>query len=129
MALGQFSAPVREWFHTTFAAPTEAQTQAWPAIARGDHTLVLAPTGLGKTLAAFLWALDRVMIQPPPEDDKRRTRVLYISPLRALAVDVEKNLQFPLLGIELAAQRNGDVVHPCRVAIRSGDTPADQRES
>lgn len=127
MALEEFSAPVRGWFETTFAAPTPAQAQAWPAISQGDHTLVLAPTGSGKTLAAFLWALDRVMTQPPPEDDQRRTRVLYISPLRALAVDVEKNLQSPLRGIELAAERNGDVVHPCRVAIRSGDTPADQR--
>lgn len=127
MGLDGFSAPVREWFTTTFRAPTPAQAQAWPAIADGDHTLVLAPTGSGKTLAAFLWALDRVMTQPPPSDDKRRTRVLYISPLRALAVDVEKNLQSPLRGIELAAERLGDRVHGCTVAIRSGDTPADQR--
>ena len=116
-----------EWFETTFRDPTPAQSQAWPAIANGDHTLVLAPTGSGKTLAAFLWALDRVMTQPRPEDDTRRTRVLYISPLRALAVDVEKNLQSPLKGIELAAQRRGEPVHPPTVAIRTGDTPADER--
>ncbi len=67
MALDGFSAPVREWFDTTFAAPTPAQAEAWPAIAAGDHALVLAPTGSGKTLAAFLWALDRVMTQPPPD--------------------------------------------------------------
>ena len=127
MALDSFSAPVREWFDTTFAAPTPAQAKAWPAIADGDHALVLAPTGSGKTLAAFLWALDRVMTEPPPEDPKTRTRVLYISPLRALAVDVEKNLQSPLRGIELAAERLGEMVHPVKVAIRSGDTPADER--
>ena len=127
MALDSFSAPVREWFDTTFAAPTPAQAEAWPAIAEGDHALVLAPTGSGKTLAAFLWALDRVMTEPPPEDPKTRTRVLYISPLRALAVDVEKNLQSPLRGIELAAERLDETVHPVRVAIRSGDTPADER--
>ena len=96
LALEEFSASVREWFETTFAAPTPAQ--AWPAISQGDHTLVLAPTGSGKTLAAFLLALDRVMTRPPRDDDQRRTRVLYISPLRALAVDVEKNLQSPLRG-------------------------------
>ncbi|MGI9621985.1 MAG: DNA glycosylase AlkZ-like family protein [Acidimicrobiales bacterium] len=127
MALDGFSAPVREWFETTFDAPTPAQAEAWPAIAGGANTLVLAPTGSGKTLAAFLWAIDRLVASPPPEDDKRRTRVLYISPLRALAVDVEKNLQSPLRGIELAAERLGDRVHPVRVAMRTGDTPADER--
>ncbi len=127
VTLDGFSPAVAAWFSTTFKEPTPAQAQAWPAIAGGGHTLVLAPTGSGKTLAAFLWALNQVMTQPPPEDDKQRTRVLYISPLRALAVDVEKNLQSPLRGIELAAERLGEDVHPLRVAIRSGDTPADER--
>ena len=127
MTLAGFSAPVRAWFETTFAAPTPAQADAWPAIGAGEHSLVLAPTGSGKTLAAFLWSIDRIMTEPVPEDDRRRTRVLYISPLRALAVDVEKNLRAPLKGIELAAERMGLAVHEPTVAIRSGDTPADQR--
>src|SRR5215468_3744363 len=87
--LEQFSPPVRAWFETSFAAPTDAQVQGWPAIANGDHTLLLAPTGSGKTLAAFLWAIDRLGAQPRPPKD-RRCRVLYVSPLRALAFDVEK---------------------------------------
>ncbi len=126
-ALDGFSAPARAWFSTTFVEPTAAQAGAWPAIASGDHTLVLAPTGSGKTLAAFFWALDAIMTAPPPEDSSRRTRVLYISPLRALAVDVEKNLQSPLRGVQLAGERLGEPVQPVTVAIRSGDTPADQR--
>ena len=83
--LDRFSAPVRAWFETSFAAPTDAQAQGWPAIADGDHTLILAPTGSGKTLAAFLWAIDRLGATRRPAKD-RRCRVLYISPLRALAV-------------------------------------------
>ncbi|MEJ7583839.1 MAG: DEAD/DEAH box helicase, partial [Acidimicrobiales bacterium] len=77
------------WFETSFPAPTAAQSQGWPAISSGDHTLILAPTGSGKTLAAFLWGIDRLMTEPVPERE-RRTRLLYVSPLRALAVDVEK---------------------------------------
>src|SRR5215471_13379619 len=75
-----FSPPVQAWFDTTFPTPTEAQRQGWPAIAAGDHTLVLAPAGSGKTLAAFLWGIDRLMSEPPPEKGKR-TRLLYVSPL------------------------------------------------
>ena len=108
VALERFSPPVRAWFETTFAEPTAAQAQGWPAIAAGDHTLILAPTGSGKTLAAFLWGIDRLVSTPPPADEARRTRLLYISPLRALAVDVEKNLRAPLQGIGLAAERLGD---------------------
>ena len=126
-ALQPFSEPVRAWFSTTFTAPTPPQAQGWPAIAGGDHTLVLAPTGSGKTLAAFLWGLDRLVTTPVPEDRERRTRLLYVSPLRALAVDVEKNLRSPLAGIALAAERLGMPFTAPTVAMRTGDTPADER--
>src|SRR5262245_56048936 len=92
-----FHPPVRSWFEAVFSAPTQPQRMGWPAIARGDSTLILAPTGTGKTLAAFLWAIDRMMFAPVPERD-RRCRVLYLSPIKALAVDVERNLQAPLVG-------------------------------
>jgi ATP-dependent Lhr-like helicase len=125
-SLSQFSAPTREWFATTFTAPTDAQAQGWPAIAAGNHTLILAPTGSGKTLAAFLSGIDRLMTEPVPER-QHRTRVLYVSPLRALAVDVEKNLNAPLRGIALAAERLDTPLHPPTVGMRTGDTPADER--
>ena len=108
-ALGLFSEPVRKWFTSTFREPTPPQSEGWPAIAAGDHTLILAPTGTGKTLAAFLWALDRLAVEPVPDDELARTRVLYLSPLRALAVDIEKNLRAPLKGIGFAAERAGGV--------------------
>ena len=126
MALDRFSAPVRAWFETSFAAPTEAQARGWPAIAGGDHTLLLAPTGSGKTLAAFLSAVDRLGRSPRPPKD-RRCRVLYVSPLRALAFDVEKNLRSPLAGIRLAAERIGDVFDPPTVAMRTGDSSGQER--
>jgi ATP-dependent helicase Lhr and Lhr-like helicase len=125
--LERFSAPVRAWFSTTFAEATPPQAQGWPAIASGEHTLVLAPTGSGKTLAAFLWGLDRLVSAPPPEDREHRTRLIYVSPLRALAVDVEKNLRSPLAGIGLAAERLDEPFHPPVVGMRTGDTPADER--
>ncbi|MYJ48526.1 MAG: DEAD/DEAH box helicase, partial [Acidimicrobiales bacterium] len=105
-ALGSFTAPTAEWFASTFAAPTECQVSGWQSISEGRHCLIAAPTGSGKTLAAFLWAIDRVMSEPEP-DRAERTRVLYLSPLRALAVDVDKNLRAPLAGISLAAERLG----------------------
>jgi ATP-dependent Lhr-like helicase len=126
-ALDRFSAPVREFFTSTFREPTPPQVKGWPAIANGDHTLILAPTGTGKTLSAFLWALDRLAVDPVPEDPLTRTRVLYLSPLRALAVDVEKNLRAPLQGIGFAAERAGSDVHTPTVGICSGDTPTKER--
>jgi ATP-dependent Lhr-like helicase len=107
-ALAAFTPQVREWFERAFAAPTPAQAQAWPAIATGEHTLISAPTGSGKTLAAFLWALDRLVAEPSAE----RTRLVYVSPLKALSYDVEKNLRAPLRGIGAAV----------KVATRTGDT-------
>ena len=129
MGLEVFSPAVRDWFRTSFEAPTRAQRDGWKAIAAGDHALILAPTGSGKTLAAFLWAIDRLSSEPPPEDPSSRTRVLYVSPLRALAVDIEKNLRAPLAGIQHAADRLGaPLAHAPAVAIRSGDTPARDRQ-
>ena len=124
--LAVFSEPTRAWFASAFAAPTAPQTEGWPAIAAGDHTLVCSPTGTGKTLAAFLWAVDRLMSRHAAVSDGG-TRVLYISPLRALAVDVEKNLRTPLHGIRLAAERLGVQVHEPTVGVRTGDTSADER--
>ena len=124
--LAVFSEPTRAWFTSAFAAPTAPQTEGWPAIVAGDHTLVCAPTGTGKTLAAFLWAIDRLMSQDTAVSDGG-TRVLYVSPLRALAVDVEKNLRTPLHGIRLAAERLGVQVHEPTVGVRTGDTSADER--
>jgi ATP-dependent Lhr-like helicase len=127
--LGWFSPATRTWFTAAFAEPTTAQLGAWAAVARGDHALVVAPTGSGKTLAAFLWALDRLATQPPPVETGRRCRVLYVSPLKALAVDVERNLRAPLTGIRQAATRLGLPVPDVRMAVRSGDTPTEQRRA
>jgi ATP-dependent Lhr-like helicase len=124
--LAPFHAPVRDWFSASFDAPTRPQALGWPAIARGESTLILAPTGSGKTLAAFLWCLDRLMFTPAP-DKKARCRVLYISPLKALAVDVERNLRAPLAGIAQVAERRGDAFTAPAIAIRTGDTPQSER--
>ena len=91
--LAPFSGAVREWFEATFEAPTQAQSEGWAAISEGRHTLIHAPTGSGKTLAAFLWSLDRLATQSKPAEATKRCRVLYVSPLKALAVDVERNLR------------------------------------
>jgi ATP-dependent helicase Lhr and Lhr-like helicase len=125
--LSGFGALTRDWFTGAFSEPTPAQVQAWAAIGAGDNTLVIAPTGSGKTLAAFLWALDRLAGDPVPADPKLRCRVLYISPLKALAVDIERNLRAPLAGIRQVARRRGQPEPDIGVAVRTGDTAADER--
>ncbi len=127
--LAAFSPATRSWFESSFAAPTAAQAQGWPAITAGGHTLICAPTGSGKTLAAFLWCIDRLMHEPAPADPQRRLRLLYVSPLKALVHDVNRNLRSPLAGITLAAQRGGGNARELRVGMRTGDTPADERRA
>lgn len=125
-SLDRFAPTTRRWFEGTFPAPTPAQEQAWAAIADGEHTLVIAPTGSGKTLAAFLWAIDR-LAEPDVDSTGTGTRVLYISPLKALAIDVERNLRTPLAGISRIAEQDGLPAPAIRVGVRSGDTPPAQR--
>ncbi|HEY3329198.1 MAG TPA: DEAD/DEAH box helicase [Capsulimonadaceae bacterium] len=125
-ALAGFHDPVKAWFTSSFAAATRPQELGWPAIQAGQHTLILAPTGTGKTLSAFLVAIDHLMFAPVPEKDKR-CRVLYISPLKALAVDVDRNLRAPLVGIARAAERMGIEYHEPTIAVRTGDTPHRER--
>ncbi|WP_368497337.1 DEAD/DEAH box helicase [Herbiconiux sp. A18JL235] len=126
--LDRFSPATREWFLGAFSAPTSAQTGAWEAVSGGDHALVVAPTGSGKTLAAFLWAIDRLTRTIEP-GTARKTSVLYVSPLKALAVDVERNLRSPLVGITQTAKRLGTEPPVVTVGVRSGDTPAPERRS
>ncbi len=152
--LERFHPVTAEWFRAVFEGPTQPQREGWPAIARGDSTLILAPTGTGKTLTAFLWCLDRLMLQPraftapapepkaakrirgkkQPREPKKQilpdgvgVRVVYISPLKALAVDVERNLRSPLQGIANMAQRMGVPVHTPEISVRTGDTPTAER--
>src|SRR4030088_271754 len=122
------AAPSRAWFQSAFAAPTEVQERGWLEVAAGRHTLMTAPTGSGKTLAAFLWCLDRVAAEPVPAAADR-CRVLYVSPLRALAVAVGPNRRAPLVALRLQAERLGLPVPDISVAIRSGDTPVEDRRS
>ena len=127
--LQRFSPATAEWFRGSFSEPTAAQAGAWEAISSGQHALVVAPTGSGKTLSAFLWALDRLASTPPPQEKLKRCRVLYISPMKALAVDVERNLRSPLVGIGHAATRLGLPQPDVTVSVRSGDTPANERRA
>ncbi len=154
--MDRFSRPTRDWFLGAFSEPTPAQNGAWNAISSGSHALVVAPTGSGKTLAAFLWALDRLLISSPAEPEalpgldtaakgtrrtaaqknsarrkaeQRKTRVLYISPLKALGVDVERNLRAPLIGITQTAKRLDLPAPLITVGVRSGDTTAADRRS
>ncbi|MFE7837551.1 ATP-dependent helicase [Streptomyces sp. NPDC057474] len=128
-ALDGFSPATRGWFAGAFSAPTAAQAGAWRAIGEGSDVLVVAPTGSGKTLAAFLAALDQLTSSPPPADPRKRCRVLYVSPLKALAVDVERNLRSPLTGIRQESVRLGLPEPELKVGIRSGDTPAAERRA
>ncbi|KQW43877.1 DEAD/DEAH box helicase [Nocardioides sp. Root1257] len=125
--LARFSEATRTWFGAAFAEPTPAQVGAWDAIGAGRHALVVAPTGSGKTLSAFLWSLDRLLSTEEPPEKSKRCRVLYISPLKALGVDVERNLRAPLTGIRHTADRLGSPVPEVSVGVRSGDTPAADR--
>jgi len=133
VVLGRFGPATRAWFEAAFAEPTAAQVGAWEAISAGHHALVVAPTGSGKTLAAFLWALDRLSVEPAKESAKggatNSCRVLYVSPLKALAVDVERNLRTPLTGIRHAAHRIGVPPPDISVGMRTGDTPAQERRA
>ena len=135
-AMASFSEPVRTWFADTFGASTAVQARAWNAIARGENTLVIAPTGSGKTLAAFLWAIDGLMGQKAAaaargEKWPRGVRVLYVSPLKALGADVDRNLQGPLTAISALvaaeAARDGAKAPEVRTAMRTGDTTAEER--
>jgi ATP-dependent Lhr-like helicase len=114
--LSSFTPQVSNWFVGAFEQPTEAQKQAWPAIASGEHVLISAPTGSGKTLAAFLWGIDRLSAAPRSE---AKIRLVYVSPLKALSYDIERNLRAPLRGIKT------DVT----VAVRTGDTPQRERQA
>jgi len=125
--LAPFSAATRTWFAEAFAEPTRAQVLGWKAVSAGHHTLLHAPTGSGKTLAAFLWCLDRLFTDAAPRPRERRLRVLYVSPLKALTYDIERNLRAPLAGIRRTAERLGEALPEVRVASRTGDTPADAR--
>lgn len=137
-AVAPFSEPTRAWFDSAFAAPTDAQVGAWQAIERGRHTLVVAPTGSGKTLAAFLWSIDRLVrerrsaradadLPEPATAAAPGVRILYVSPMKALGVDVERNLRAPLIGIGQAAERLGETLPPITVGVRSGDTTPKER--
>lgn len=122
-----FSPATQGWFEAAFAAPTPAQSLAWESIRAGHDTLVVAPTGSGKTLAAFLSAIDDLVADPVSRDAVTGPRVLYVSPLKALAVDIERNLRAPLAGIQRESQRLDLPVPDIRVGVRTGDTPADER--
>ena len=118
-----------EWFRAVFAGPTAPQVEGWPAIARGESTLILAPTGTGKTLTAFMWCLDKLMMRAGPDDGNRveGCRVVYISPLKALAADVERNLRSPLTGIANMAKREGVAFRMPEISVRTGDTSQKER--
>jgi ATP-dependent helicase Lhr and Lhr-like helicase len=116
-----------EWFKAVFDAPTAPQRMGWPVIARGESALILAPTGTGKTLTAFLWCLDRLMLQPQPAGHKKGCRIVYVSPLKALAVDVERNLRSPLAGMANMARRRGVEFREPTISVRTGDTPQRER--
>ncbi|HEY6846514.1 MAG TPA: DEAD/DEAH box helicase [Terracidiphilus sp.] len=122
-----FQSVTAEWFRAVFQAPTAPQRLGWPVIARGESALILAPTGTGKTLAAFLWCLDRLMLQPRAAEEEKGCRIVYVSPLKALAVDVERNLRSPLAGMANLARRRGVAFREPAISVRTGDTPQQER--
>ena len=126
-ALALFHPVTARWFREVFDGPTVPQIEGWPAISRGESTLILAPTGTGKTLTAFLWCLDKLMLRTPAGEQGRGCRVVYLSPLKALAADVERNLRSPLAGIANLAKREGLAVRMPEISVRTGDTPAKER--
>jgi ATP-dependent helicase Lhr and Lhr-like helicase len=125
-ALALFHPITAKWFQAVFDTPTAPQVEGWPAIAQGESTLILAPTGTGKTLTAFLWCLDKLMVRTAP-DAERGCRVVYLSPLKALAADVERNLRSPLVGIANMAKREGVAVRMPEISVRTGDTSPKER--
>ncbi|MEO8744863.1 MAG: DEAD/DEAH box helicase [Candidatus Dormiibacterota bacterium] len=127
-SLDLFAAATRDWFRDAFAEPTAVQERGWNEVAAGRHVLMAAPTGSGKTLAAFLWCLDRLTSEPVPAEAER-CRVLYVSPLKALAHDIDRNLRSPLVGLRLQIEASGASAPEITVAIRTGDTPSDVRRS
>ena len=128
MPLSQFHPIVSAWFSGRFAGPTEAQAQGWPAIAQGTHTLIAAPTGSGKTLAAFLTCIDDLVRQGLAGDLPETTQVVYVSPLKALSNDIQKNLATPLEEIRALAEAQGTPIPEIRTAVRTGDTKAADRQ-
>lgn len=127
--LNLFQPSVSRWFRETFAEPTPAQVLGWPAIAAGENTLILSPTGSGKTLAAFLYAIDSVIrVRKASSEEVEGVYTLYLSPLKALANDIERNVKAPLLGIQACAEQLGDPIPEIRVGIRTGDTSANERQ-
>ena len=136
--LGVFHPVTAAWFRAVFEAPTAPQRLGWPVIARGESALILAPTGTGKTLTAFLWCLDRLMLHDRDQGsgvrdqktacvERRGCRIVYVSPLKALAVDVERNLRSPMVGIANMARRMGVAFHEPAISVRTGDTPQRER--
>ncbi len=127
--LDSFSPPVARWFRGAFGQPTAPQAAGWPPIQRGEHTLILAPTGSGKTLAAFLWSIDEIYRELAEDRDRTGVRLLYVSPLKALNNDIERNLRAPLAGIRATAEALGQPLPPLHVSVRTGDTPAAARQA
>ena len=127
LVLDRFHPAVRAWFESAFAAPTPAQVEAWPAIQAARHALVAAPTGSGKTLAAFLAAIDALVREAVDGRLADETRIVYVSPLKALSNDIQRNLELPLRGIAADLERLGLPDAAIRSAVRTGDTPKSDR--
>ena len=128
MPLSLFHPVIRSWFSSKFLSPTEAQAQGWAAIAQGLHTLIAAPTGSGKTLAAFLTCIDRLVRMGMEGDLPDTTQVVYVSPLKALSNDIQRNLSDPLGEIAALAEERGTPIPQIRTAVRTGDTKASERQ-